>query len=29
MKIVTAYKVKIKHYNHIFKSTVNIYIDKP
>ena len=25
MKITTTYKVKIKHYNHIFKDTVRIY----
>lgn len=25
MKIKTTYKVKIKHYNHIFKDTVRIY----
>ena len=25
MKINTTYKVKIKHYNHIFKDTVRIY----
>ena len=25
MRIFTTYKVKIKHYNHIFKDTVNIY----
>jgi len=25
MKIMTTYKVKIKHHNHIFKQTVAIY----
>ncbi|WP_026658653.1 IS200/IS605 family accessory protein TnpB-related protein [Butyrivibrio sp. AC2005] len=25
MKITTTYKVKIKHYNHIFKATIRIY----
>ena len=25
MDIYTTYKVKIKHYNHIFKQTVAIY----
>ena len=25
MKIYTTYSVKIKHYNHIFKDTINIY----
>ena len=25
MQIYTTYKVKIKHYNHIFKDTVAIY----
>ena len=25
MKILTTYKVKIKHYNHIFKDTVSLY----
>lgn len=25
MKIYTSYSVKIKHYNHIFKDTVNVY----
>ena len=27
MRIYTTYKVKIKHYNHIFKDTVKIYRD--
>lgn len=27
MKIVSAYSVKIKHYNHIFKDTVSVYRD--
>ena len=25
MKIYTTYEVKIKHYNHIFKETVELY----
>lgn len=25
MKIFSTYKVKIKHYNHIFRETVDIY----
>ena len=25
MRIYTSYSVKIKHYNHIFKNTVNVY----
>ena len=27
MRIYTTYKIKIKHYNHIFKDTVKIYRD--
>lgn len=25
MKMYTMYKVKIKHYNHIFKDTIAVY----